>query len=64
MVILALFSSVSLPGVAYFIIQLQYIYYSKDTNDDWEAEATVFLLLEASWIALVVIVVSIEKALF
>ena len=64
MVLLAMVASTGMPGVAYFIIRLQYAFYSHEVNDEWESEATVFLGFEASWIFMIAIVVGFEKALF
>ena len=62
MILLALFSSCAMPGVAYFIIKLQFIYFEK--GDDWESEATLYLLLEFAWVCMIVVVAGSVKALF
>ena len=62
MILLALFSSCAMPGVAYFIIKLQFIYFEK--GDDWESEARLYLLLEFAWVCMIVVVAGSVKALF
>ena len=62
MILLALLSSCAMPGVAYFIIRLQFIYFEK--ADDWESEATLYLLLEFAWVCMIVVVAGSVKALF
>jgi len=64
MVFLAFCSSTGMPGVAYFIIRLQFIFYEKDTLEDWESDARLFLVLEASWVFMISLVVGIVKSLF
>ena len=64
MICLALVASTAMPGVAYFIIGMQYAYYSRDINPDWESDAIFYLCMEFAWVFLVWVTIGTEKALF
>lgn len=64
MVLLALINACALPAIAMMIINLQFTYYSKDTNEDWESEAKLYLLLMMCWVFVIFIFNGLEKSLF
>ena len=64
MVLVATLNAGGLPSIAIFIIELQYTYYSKLTNDDWEMEAVTLLLLFWTTIAVLSCILSLEKIIF
>ena len=53
-----------MPGVGYFVIRLQFVFYKAQTNDDWEIEARNWMLAMCSWVFLLMIVKSSQRALF
>jgi len=64
MVILATLSSFAMPVISYIIIQLQFSYYEKGIEADWEDNAKLFLCLMAGWVFCLIGISGGEKSLF
>jgi len=65
MMLTAIVNSFAMPVIAFFVIKLQFTFYSKkEGNTDWESEAVFILILNASFILLIVAFRAIEKSLF
>ena len=64
MFLLALMSSFAMPIVSFCITKLQFAYYAKDVDPDWESESTFLLILMASWITCLFFIAALEKGIF
>lgn len=64
MVFFAFLNSFTLPVIAYLIIQLQFIYYSKETNENWESETHTIMIFQYIVTIMVLFVNAAERALF
>ena len=64
MIILATLNSFAMPIVSFFIIKLQWAYFDKGIEDDWEDRAKLFLSLMATWVITLMCISATEKSLF
>ena len=53
-----------MPGVGYFVIRLQFVFYKAQTNDEWEIEARNWMLAMCCWIFLLMAIKCSQRALF
>jgi len=64
MLFLSILSALAMPVVSYVIINLQYAYWDKGVEDDWEDRAKIFLGVMGFWICCLVFISGGEKSLF
>ena len=64
MIILATLHSFAMPIISYLIIKLQWAYFDKGIEDDWEDRAKFFLCLMATWVVMLICISAGEKSLF
>ena len=64
MVLLALVASFAMPVVATLIIRLQWAYYDRYTDPEWEDDGKMYLTIQGCWVFTVAVAVSIEKTTF
>ena len=66
MVLTALVNAAAMPVLAFCVVRIQFTFYSKyDGNEDWESEATQWLIIVCVWIFVIqVISKGLEKGIF
>ena len=66
MVLTALVNAACMPVLAFCVVRIQFTFYSKyDGNEDWESEATQWLIIVCIWIFVVVVISKgLEKGIF
>ena len=64
MIILAVLSACAMPVIAFLIIQLQYAFFDRGVEDDWEDRVIILLPCMGFWVCCLILISGGEKSLF